>query len=52
MPKLNLKDSVLSVSALDIIPVYVKLNGPTAVCQSSDTPAALLIVFESSTDEL
>ena len=52
MPKLNLNASVLSVFALDITLVYEKLSGPTGVCQSSATPAALLSVLVSLIAEL
>ena len=49
MPKLNRKDSVLSVDSFVITPAYEKLNGPTGVYQSMANPAELLILFDSST---
>ena len=42
----QVKDSFLSVVALDKTPAYEKLNGPTGVCQSKATPAELLILFD------
>ena len=51
MPKLNLNVSVLSVLAFVIGWDNEKFNGPIGVNQSTPTPAALLIVFESSKEE-
>ena len=48
MPRLNLKDSVLSVDAFEIGCVSEKDNGPTGVNKSKAKPVELLILFESS----
>ena len=48
MPKLNLNDSVESVSIFVIGCDREKFNGPTAVNQSTPIPAALLTLFYSS----
>ena len=48
---LNLKVSVTSVSALEIVSAKVKFKGPTGVNQSSPIPVELLILLLSSIDE-
>ena len=48
---LNLNDSVISVSAFEIVSVKEKFIGPIAVNQSKPIPIELLILSLSSIEE-
>ena len=48
---LNLKDSVISESSLEIVSLIEKFKGPINVNQSTPIPTELLIFPASSIDE-
>ena len=48
---MNLKDSVMSVSAFDKVSLIEKFKGPINVNQSIPIPIELLILLESSIEE-